>query len=268
MKRRFSDPSTPADRASPEPAPAPGTAADPNPNPFPYADFVEAKNVLQRALRGKRFYGLIAGASGMGKTSLLRTIAVDLDRHRHHLLYISSSKASLVGVLRCLAQTLHVSPRRSYLETAQILAEAIRAQTAHLLLWIDEADQVEAETLQEVRMLAESDLGTEPLVSVVLSGLPPLVARLDAPSLFPLKRRIAWRCHLSGLRREELDAFLEHRFGTEDASRVPDSIRADLFERTRATPALIDQIVRQALERHPGKLDSEDLRTLLDLQGL
>jgi type II secretory pathway predicted ATPase ExeA len=239
-----------------------------NLKPFPYADFVEARNALQQALRGHRFYGLVTGASGMGKTSLLREVTADLDRHRHHLVYISSSKASLLGVLRCLAQTLHVGPRRSYLETVRILAEAIRAQTTQLLLWIDEAHEVEASTLQEVRMLAESDLGSEPLLSAVFSGLPPLVARLDAPGLFPLKRRIALRCQLAGLRREELDPFLEHRFGTEEAARVPEAVRADLFERTRATPALIDQIVRLALSRHRGPLDSEDLRAILDQQGL
>lgn len=255
-------------RSSLPSAPASETASSFNLKPYPYADFVEAKNSLQRALREKRFYGLVTGASGMGKTSLLREISADLDRHRHHLVYISSSKASLQGVLRCLAQTLHVGPRRSYLETVRILAEAIRAQTAHLLLWIDEADQVEADTLQEVRMLAESDLLAEPLLSVVLSGLPPLVARLDAPDLFPLKRRITVRCQLAGLRREELDSFLEHRFGTEDAARIPEVVRADLFERTRATPALIDQIVRLALGSHRGSLDSEDFRTILDRQGL
>lgn len=247
---------------------SPSPAATANPSPFPYADFVAATGALQRALRDARFYGLVTGASGMGKTSLLRQIAADLDRHRHHLVYISSSKASLVGVLRCLAQSLHVGPRRSYLETVRILAEAIRAQSAHLLLWIDEADQVDAETLQEVRMLAESDLGAEPLLSVIFSGLPPLLARLDAPGLFALKRRITVRCQLTGLRRDELDPFLDHRFGPEDALRVPDSVRPDLFERTRATPALIDHIVRLALDRHPGSLDSEDLRATLDLHGL
>lgn len=247
---------------------APAGPAGPSPHPFPYADYVQAKDALERALRGPRFYGLIAGASGMGKTSLLREVADDLDRHRHHLVYISSSKVSLVGIVRCLAQTLHVGPRRSYLETVQVLSEAIHAQTAHLLLWLDEADQIEPTTLQEVRMLAETDLAPEPLLSVVLSGLPPLLARLEAPTLFPLKRRIILRCHLAGLRREELDPFLEHRFGAIEAERIPPPVRDDLFERTKATPALLDTVARMALQNQTGTLDSDHVRLILDRHGL
>jgi hypothetical protein len=104
--------------------------------------------------------------------------------------------------------------------------------------------------------------------TAVLSGLPPLGARLDAPSLFPLKRRITLRCQLAGLRREELEPLLQHRFGAEEAARIPEVVRADLFERTRATPALIDQIVRMALRHHRGSLDADAIRAILDLQGL
>jgi len=128
-------------------APA-ATAAGPSPSPFPYGDYVEARTTLLRAVRGRPFYALLAGASGMGKTCLLRDLANSLDRHRHHVVYVSSSRASLVGVVRFLAQSLHVSPRRTYLETVQVLAEAIQAQTAHLLLWVDEAHEVDTTTLQ------------------------------------------------------------------------------------------------------------------------
>lgn len=240
----------------------------PSTTPFPYADYAETKTALQKALRASHFYALVAGASGMGKTCLLRDIATGLDRHRHTIVYISSANASLVGVVRFLAQALHVTPRRSYLETVQILTEAISAHTGHLLLWIDEAHEVEPATLQELRKLAESHLGAEQLLSVVLSGLPALVSQLDAPRLFPLKRRIGLRFHLAGLRRDELDPFIEHRFGTADAQRVPDAVRDDLFERTQATPALIDSVVRRALQTRKTKLDTDDIRTILDKQGL
>ena len=250
------------------PAVSSATGAGPSPSPFPYRDYVEARSALRRALRERPFYALLAGASGMGKTSLLRDVAQSLDRHRHHVVYVSSSRASLVGVVRFLAQTLHVSPRRTYLETVQVLAEAIQAQTAHLLLWVDEAHEVDAATLQEVRMVAEADLGAEQILSVVLSGLPSLIAHLDAPQLFPLKRRIALHLRLEGLRREELDPFLEHRFGSSQVQRVPDAVRDELFERTQAAPALIDSLVRQALATTAGKLDPEAIRAILDKQAL
>lgn len=240
----------------------------PTREPFPYADYVKARRSLETALATSCFYALLTGSSGMGKTSLLREITSRLDRHRYHVVYLSSSKASVVGLARFLAQSLHVTPRRSYLETVQVLLEAIHAQSPHLLLWIDEADRIEASTVQEVRMLAESDLVTEQIFSVVLSGLPSLIAQLDAPSLFPLKRRISLRLSLTGLTREELTPFLHHRFGPQDAQRLPAQAADDLFERTQATPALIDSVLREAFAANKGQLDTEDLRSVLDAHGL
>lgn len=241
----------------------------PNQGPFLYADYVKAKETLLSALKGPRFYALVCGSSGMGKTSLLRDISVSLDRHRHQVVYISCAQASVVSIVRYLANKLHVTPRRSYLETAQVLAEAIQAQTAHLLLWMDEVDQVQPDLLAQVRMMAESELGCEQLMSVVLSGLVAFSSQLDAPNLFPLKRRIAHRLTLTGLRRDELQPFLQHRFGDVEASRIPPSVHDELFERTGATPALIDTTVRHALsssEQTP--LDPELIRAALDTAGL
>ena len=105
-------------------------------------------------------------------------------------------------------------------------------------------------------------------MTVVFSGLPDLATKLEAPVLFPLKRRIAHRCTLTGLRRDELDPFLEHRFGSQEAQRIPPSGRDDLFERTQAAPALIDQVTRHALARSNGIIDPEVVRAVLDTHGL
>jgi len=117
-------------------------------------------------------------------------------------------------------------------------------------------------------MLAESHLGIAQLFSVVLSGLPQLLAALDVPALFPLKRRIGLRRTLAGLRRDELEPFLGHRFGTADAGRVPSAVLDELFERTQATPALIDSVVRKALAAKQGPIDPEEIRATLDVNGL
>ena len=240
-----------------------------NPAPFLYADYVKAKETLQSSLTETHFYALLSAPSGMGKTSLLRQVSASLDRHRHQVVYVSCAQASVVTIVRYLASLLHVTPRRSHLETVRVLNQAIEAQTAHLLLWVDEADQIEASALGQVRMLAESELGNEPLMSVVLSGLPELSAKLDAPSLFPLKRRISHRLTLAGLRRDELTPFIQHRFGQLEAERLPDNVHDELFERTCATPALIDKTVRHALRScQQTALDSEAVRAALDTAGL
>jgi len=241
----------------------------PNQAPFPYTDYVKAKETLQSALCGPRFYALVCGGSGMGKTTLLRDISASLDRQRQKVVYLSCAQASVVSIVRYLAALLHVTPRRSYLETTYVLAEAIQAQTAHLLLWMDEVDQVDPRALGQVRMLAESEIGCEQLMSVVLSGLPAFGAQLDAPSLFPLKRRISYRLTLAGLRRDELGPFVQHRFGEDEANRVPQSVHDELFERTQATPALIDKSVRHALRSSlQTPLDPETVRAALDTAGL
>jgi type II secretory pathway predicted ATPase ExeA len=170
--------------------------------------------------------------------------------------------------VRLLATRLHVGARRSYLETVDVIAETIAAQTARMVIWLDEADQLERDTLAEIRSLAEHRLSTHQLVTLVLCGLPELVVKLEAPALFPLKRRIAHRTTLTGLRRDELDAFLEHRFGSQQAQRIASSARDDLFERTQGAPALIDQITRHALAKPHQTLDPELIRAVLDTHGL
>lgn len=247
----------------------PPVEAPPCEAPYPYRDYVAAREALLAALRRGPFYGTVTGASGTGKSSLPREIAPLLDRHRHQIVYFSSSVASVLGTVNYLARQLRVSPRRSSLETSLVVAEALKAHGAHFILWVDEAERVSPQTLGELRLLAETDLDARQLLSVVLSGLPDLRTLLDTPGLFPLKRRISVRCVLEGLRRDELDAFLAHRHGTAAARRVPLEVRDELFERTRGTPALIYKVVCEALERAgSGLLGELHILGALDDNGL
>lgn len=235
--------------------------------PFPYADYVRAGEALRAALAGPPFYALLSGASGMGKSSLLRGLAEGLEGRTW--VYLSSSRASITNIVRYLALALRVPARRSNLETLDEIARSLRSQQPPrpAVVLVDEADRLTADTLQEFRVIAECELRPEPLFSVVLSGLPSLVELLDAPIAFPLKRRIAVRCSLGGLRRDELVPFLEHRLGAE-ARRVPPAAHDELFERSQAAPGLIDRILRTALAHGPGRLSTDDVHAALDQAGV
>ena len=86
-------------------------------------------------------------------------------------------------------------------------------------------------TLQETRLLAESELDAPQLFSVVFSGKPDLKKTLDEPDLFPLKRRIALRLELTGLKKDEVRPFMIARLG--GAERFSDDVAMAIFERAR-----------------------------------
>lgn len=250
------------------PAPQPLVESPPDPGPFAYRDWSAARQQLEGALRRGPFYGLVLGASGTGKTSLVRELSSSLDRHLHRLLYLSSPRITLSSIVRFFAQALRVPARRSSLETIQGIADVVRAQPAQLVAWIDEATAIPASTLAELRSLTEFSHEVPQIFTVIFSGPPELQTLLDTPALFPLKRRVSLRCVLSGLRREELDPFLQHRFGALHARRLPLGLRDELFERTRGTPALLDRVARHALERGTGSIGEDHLREALDVAAL
>jgi MSHA biogenesis protein MshM len=267
--RRIAEP--PPEAPSSQPAVSQSAPKDwlPSSTSFPYRDYLAAQHQLGAAARKGAFYALVTAASGMGKTSLMRDFHGSLDRHRYQLVYLSAAGISLLGISRFFAQTCHVTPKRSYLETTKVLADALKSQPTHPIIWIDEADRLPTQTLAEIRILAECDLEVPQMFSIIFAGLPELGARLANHVLYPLKRRISVRVELSGLCRDELDAFVLHRFGSRDSERVPHELRDEIFERTLATPALLDRICRVALERAgTGAVSSDHLREAFDAAGL
>jgi MSHA biogenesis protein MshM len=235
--------------------------------PFPYRDWLTAKDQLEAALRRGPCYGMVTGASGTGKTSLCHVLTTSDGDARWQMLYLSAARVSLLGVVRYFAQVLRVTPRRSSVETIKVLVDVIKDRATRLVLWVDEADRMPTATLTELRSLVEPDPAPTPLVSLVLSGPPELRTALDAPQLFPLKRRLAVRATLDGLRRDELDPFLVHRFG-DAARRVPAALKDELFERSRGAPALVDRVVGHGLARTAKTLGDGELREALDAAGL
>jgi len=248
-------------------AAAPPPPLSPQPGPFPYQDYARALSDFRAALGAGPFYAVLTGASGMGKSALLHHLAGTADAHRYQAIYLSSSRANVTNLARFMACALRTAPCRSHLETVQALTHALRSQPAHLVVQVDEADRVDPEALQELRLLAECDGSGKQLFSVILSGLPELLCRLDSPALFPLKRRLLLRVKLCGLRRDELEPFLLHRLGS-DAERVPALAHEELFERTRGTPGLIEAVLRLPLARTKGKLSVDEVRAGLDPLGL
>jgi type II secretory pathway predicted ATPase ExeA len=202
-----------------------------NPSPCPFEDFLRAQQRLHRALfEHHEPFALLTG-----KTARLRELRADIDRARYRVLYFAHArKLGAVGLIKGIGEGLRVRPSLCHALSLERLLHALAEDPRTLLLWLDEAHELPAETLAEARALTESDL----------AGTVPIQAQ---PALW---RRIGVREEITGLRLEELDAFLAHHFPS--PPRLCEQGLATLFERAKGVPGLLLPMCRAMLESAGG----------------
>jgi type II secretory pathway predicted ATPase ExeA len=238
-----------------------------NRSPFPFTDFVRARDGITHALTELgETYAMLTGDTGSGKTALLRELRGQLDRTRHRVLYFSESrKLGAAGLIKVVGESLRVRSSLCHSLSLDRLHRALADETQTIQLWLDEAQDLPAETLAEVRALAESDLDGSQRVQVLFVGLPRL--RSELQSLPYLWRRIVVREEITGLVFDELQDFLDHHFPSGQSKRLCEQGQAALFERAGGVPGLLLPMYRAVLARAgsgKGKIEPEQVDDTLE----
>jgi general secretion pathway protein A len=120
------------------------------------------------------------------------------------------------------------------------------------VLIVDEAHQLSAETLEEIRMLSNIETANDKLLQIILVGQPELDEKLDSVELRQLKQRIALRAQLGALSAEETKAYIERRLriaGADPAAPFLFSPNAliKVHRYSQGLPRLINTICENAL---------------------
>jgi general secretion pathway protein A len=187
----------------------------------------EALSNLQYGLSSAKAVTVLVGEAGTGKTTLLRT-ALESDRCRHvSCVYLNNPTLTRAEFVETLASRFELGEEAAR-SKAVLLAELEgvlhrrRALGQISALVVDEAQSLSSELLEEIRLLANIETGTEKLLPLVLAGQPELSDRLEEPGLRQLKQRIALRCEVTPLELGETAAFIASRIRTAggEASRV------------------------------------------------
>ncbi|HQR04196.1 MAG: AAA family ATPase [Proteobacteria bacterium] len=213
----------------------------------------EALNTLLIALKSGEGFIKITGEVGMGKTLLCRRFMASLDEH-HQIAYIPNPQLDPRALLHALAEELGVQdgPGEIYHIIRRInrrLAERV-AEDRSVVLCIDEAQSMPPLTLESLRLLSNLETEKRKLLHIVLFGQPELDALLARPSARQLRQRIAFHCKMPGLKRDEMDHYLEHRLraaGHHDASLFTPMARRMMYLCSRGTPRLVNILANKSL---------------------
>ena len=111
--------------------------------------------------------GLVTGASGVGKSALLKRFLHELSGPPWEPVYLHLTHLPAAGLFKLLVSKLDEVPRRGKDRLfEQILQKARQAEGA-LLLILDEAHLIDADALTDIRLLVSSALDDAPPLKII-----------------------------------------------------------------------------------------------------
>jgi len=146
-----------------------------------------------------------------------------------------------------------------------LIARQQKNQTTVLI--VDEAQNMDVELLEEIRLLTNLETAQQKLLQIVLVGQPELDHKLDSPQLRQLKQRITLRCTLEPLEEIETRAYIWQRLkragmAFEAVLIFPPTTVAPIHSYTKGIPRLINIVCENALIQayaHQSKTVTEDI---------
>jgi type II secretory pathway predicted ATPase ExeA len=215
----------------------------------------EALGNLYYGITAKKGITLLIGEAGTGKTTLVRA-ALESQKNRDAcIVCVTNPTLTRNEFFEFLAHRFELpddaasSKTRFLFHLERTLLER-HERNAVVALVIDEAQSLPHELLEEVRLLANLETSTEKLLPVVLAGQPEVADRLNAPELRQLKQRVALRCVLTPLDRQDTAAYIARRIqiaGGNPAQVFTRGAVEAIFSRSGGIPRTISVICDNAL---------------------
>jgi general secretion pathway protein A len=158
---------------------------------------------------------VLTGEVGTGKTTVLRTLLGQLDNTTVRSALILNPCLSAPELLRNINREFGIaweglnSPELLDALNHFLLAENMSGHT--VVLVIDEAQNLETQVLEQIRLISNLETETSKLIQIILAGQPELAKLLRKPELRQFGQRITVRYHLTPMDFDDTKAYIEHR---------------------------------------------------------
>ena len=229
--------------------------------------------VLEYGLATKAPLTVVTGEVGTGKTTLIQALLRKIGQDMS-LGLISNAQGDRGDLLRWVLNALDVPlpEHTDYVSLFQCFQNFVVEEYAagrHVVLIIDEAQNLGADMLEELRMLTNINSGQDELLQIILAGQPELRDLITRPALRQFAQRVTATCHIYPFDLRNTRAYITHRLqqaGGTGSEFTLAAIRA-IFEETGGIPRMINKVCELALvyaaaaEKQKVGLDS--LRELL-----
>lgn len=216
----------------------------------------EALAHLLYGINGEGCIILFTGGVGTGKTTVCRCLIEQLPETTDIAL-ILNPKLTIVDLLKTICEELDIAisqqnpTNKDYIDglNAYLLEAHSRGRTTAVI--IDEAQNLDIEVLEQLRLLTNLETDTQKLLQIVLIGQPELREILKVPALSQVSQRITTRYHLTSLRADDVSAYIQHRIsvagGDPRTLAISENVVRIINKHSGGIPRLINVICDRAL---------------------
>ena len=197
----------------------------------------------------------LTGEVGTGKTTIIRSLLEQLPANADVAL-ILNPRVTPAEFLLTICEELRIPVPEPGRGSVKLLMDLIgrrlldtHARGRRVVLIVDEAQNLSAHTLEQVRLLTNLETATTKLLQIILIGQPELRDLLARPELRQLAQRITARYQLNPLSSEETAGYIKHRMRVAGATAeafTPASL-AEVHRLSGGVPRIINVICDRAL---------------------
>jgi len=159
---------------------------------------------------------LLTGDIGTGKTTICRCFLEQIPGGCH-VAYIFNPKLTVTELLQSICEEFHIAVTaqtptlKTYIDALNVFLLQSHAAGESCVLIIDEAQNLQSDVLEQLRLLTNLETNARKLLQIVLIGQPELRTMLARPELEQLAQRVIARFHLDALSESESAHYIAHR---------------------------------------------------------
>jgi type II secretory pathway predicted ATPase ExeA/outer membrane protein OmpA-like peptidoglycan-associated protein len=242
---------------------------------FAHKNYLRASAHLAYALDQGEGFVMITGQPGSGKTTLIRDVISELDEGRYNTLNLVTSQLQAEELLRKVALEYGFpaenANKATLLTNIQKHLSKLHDEGKRSILFLDEAQNLSANGLEELRLLSNLQQGKHSLLQVVLVGHNELRKLILGPDMQHVQQRLIASCQIEPLALEQTREYILHRLKHVDWQSDP-KIEEEVFHlihtASQGVPRIINHLMSHLLlfacleEKH--NLTDEDALTVIE----